>query len=315
MLLGSCSKSVDKDDDAPGGPSKEAGVPLPGGLPGVVKLDRQTQQRLQLKAEPLKAIAVVPELKGYGHVLDPTPLAELVTEWATAQASATASAQESARVRALQEGNNASLRALQAAEAATTRDRLLVQSTRQRIALAWGIAVSDRPDLPSLVRDLTSQHRVIARIDLPAGEEIAGSPGAARLIGLADESHSMPAAFLGLAPTTDPQMQSEGLLYLTRDNSLRLPARASVIGYLAQAGSPLRGVLVPQSALLRYAGATWIYLQSDESTFRRVAVMLTHPVEGGWLAVDGLKPGDRAVTDGAQLLLSTELSGQLSLGD
>src|SRR6202022_2042475 len=91
--------------------------------PGVVKLDSRLQQRLHLEVEPLTALTSPAELKGYGRVLDPTPLAGLVTELATAQAAATASGKEFARLQSLQEDNNASIRALQAAEAAATRDR------------------------------------------------------------------------------------------------------------------------------------------------------------------------------------------------
>jgi multidrug efflux system membrane fusion protein len=264
--------------------------------------------------ERLTAITSPAELKGYGRVLDPTPLAGLVTELATAQAAATASGKELARLQSLQEDNNTSIRALQAAEAAATRDRLLVQSARDRMVLAWGRAVSQRPDLPALVQALTLQERLIARLDLPAGEQISGLAGTARLVGLADETRSTLAELLGPAPATDPQMQGEGLLYLTRDNSLHLAADAAITGYVALSGT-LHGVLLPRAAVLRHAGETWVYLQTDETQFRRVAVALTHPTESGWMISEGLKSGDRVVTDGAQLLLSEELKSQLSLGD
>jgi hypothetical protein len=315
VLLADCSRSVDKSAHESAGPAKEAGEPPQAGSRGLVKLDTRVQHRLHLKVEPLTAITTSAELKGYGRVLDPTPLASLVTELASAQAAATASGKEFARLQSLQEDNNASIRALQAAEAAATRDRLLVQSARDRLALAWGQTVSQRTDLPALVRALTTQERLIVRIDLPAGERITGPASTARLVGLADETHSTAAEYLSPAPATDPQMQGEGLLYLTRDNSLHLAADAAVTGYLALSGQTLHGVLLPRSAVLRHAGETWVYLQIDETQFRRVPVALTHPAEGGWLISQGLKSGDRAVTDGAQVLLSEELKSQLSLGD
>jgi hypothetical protein len=306
---------MDKGADESARAAKEAGEATRVGSPGVVKLDTQVQQKLHLKVEPLTATTTPAELKGYGRVLDATPLAGLVTELATAQAAAAASGKELARLQSLQEDNNASIRALQAAEAAATRDRLLVQSARDRMVLAWGRAVSQRPDLPALVRALTLQERLIARLDLPAGEWISGPAGTARLVGLADETHSTPAELLGPAPATDPQMQGEGLFYLTRDNSLHLAADAAITGYVTLSGQALHGVLLPRSAVLHHAGETWVYLQTDETQFRRVAVALTHPAEGGWLISEGLKSGGRVVTDGAQLLLSEELKSQLSLGD
>lgn len=313
--LADCSKPVEKNADESAGTTQDAGERTQVAQPGVVKLDTRVQQRLRLNVEPLGVIDTVAELKGYGRVLDPAPLAALVTELASAQAAAMASTQELTRLRSLREDNNASMRALQAAEATTTRDRLLVQSVRDRLVLGWGTAVSQRADLPALVRALTLQERLIARIDLPAGERLARPADTARLVGVVDDAHSLPAEFLGLAPSTDPQMQGEGLLYLTKDNSLHLAAQAAVTGYLVLPGQTVHGVLLPRSAVLRHAGETWVYLQTDDTQFRRVAVALTHPVEGGWLIPEGLRSGDRAVIEGAQLLLSEELKSQLSLGD
>ena len=85
-----------------------------------------------------------PELKGYGKVLDPAPLAALVTELASAQAAYTASSNELARLKTLEGQGNASARALQTAEAAAQRDHLAVQSARERLTLSWGKAVADQ---------------------------------------------------------------------------------------------------------------------------------------------------------------------------
>ena len=57
-------------------------------------------------------------------MLDPAPLAALVTGLATAGAAYTASSTELARLKTLEGQGNASVRALQTAEAAAQRDRL-----------------------------------------------------------------------------------------------------------------------------------------------------------------------------------------------
>jgi multidrug efflux system membrane fusion protein len=233
----------------------------------------------------------------------------------SAQATLQASDREFARVRRLLDQNNASIRAAQGAEAAAVRDRLAVQSARDRLAVSFGRTLAQRSDATTLVRALSLQERVLVRVDLPAGEGLAGPPQSARLIALADETRSMPAEFVGAAPGTDPQMQGQGFLFLTRDNSLQLAPEAAVLGYIALRGEPLRGVLVPRSALIRYAGQSWIYVQTAEAVFKRIPIPLTHAAEGGWLVSEGLKAGDRVVTDGVQLLLSEELKSQVSLGD
>ena len=78
------------------------------------------------------------EVKGYGHVLDPAPLAALQTELASARAAYIASSNELTRLNTMAAQGNASARAVQTAEAAALRDQLAVESARVRIALGWG---------------------------------------------------------------------------------------------------------------------------------------------------------------------------------
>jgi multidrug efflux pump subunit AcrA (membrane-fusion protein) len=80
-------------------------------------------------------------------------------------------------------------------------------------------------------------------------------------------------------------------------------------------GEALRGVLLPDTALVRYDTRTWVYVQKDATTFARTPVSLGPPLPGGWLITQGLRAADRVVTQGAQVLLSEELKPQTSLPD
>ena len=62
--------------------------------------------------------------------------------------------------------------------------------------------------------------------------------------------------------------------------------------------------------MVRFGGATWIYLQTAEESFQRVEVTLDSPLQNGWFVGKGLKPQDKVVTVGGQELLSEELKGQ-----
>jgi hypothetical protein len=68
-------------------------------------------------------------------------------------------------------------------------------------------------------------------------------------------------------------------------------------------------VAVPRSAVLRFNGATWVYRQTSDETFERLEVALDRPLENGWFVREGLKPGEKLVTVGAQQILSEELKG------
>ena len=70
-------------------------------------------------------------------------------------------------------------------------------------------------------------------------------------------------------------------------------------------------MVVPRNAVLRFNGATWVYLQTGGDTFQRTEVALEQPLENGWFVRQGMKAGDKVAVGGAQQLLSEELKGQL----
>jgi hypothetical protein len=310
ILLVGCSKS--DQNEKPEGASTETSKAQP---PGTVELKVNLQQMLHMKIEALSAASAPPELTGYGLVLDPAPLAAMVSEWAVARAAATASDQELERTKILHRQNTASERALQAAMSTAARDRLTVDSIRARVSLSWGRVIASRTDLSELLRALTAQDRVIVRVELPAGEAPSAPPLRARLAALSDANKTIEAEFLSSAPTTDPQLQGQGFLFLTHHNALNLTPGAAVTADLELVGESLSGVLVPESALLRQDTRIWVYKQQSETSFVRTPVLLGPSRPGGWLVTQGLRAADKVVTQGAQVLLSEELKPQTSLPD
>ena len=131
----------------------------------IITLDAETQKRIALSVEPAKPATIQPELKGYGRVLDPAPLAALVGEGESAQAALAASQKEFERLRLLNEQKSASDRALQAAEAAARHDQILLAAARARLVSAWGNTIAEQSDLPALVLSLASLRRALVRVD------------------------------------------------------------------------------------------------------------------------------------------------------
>ena len=119
------------------------------------------------------------EVKGYGRVLDPAPLAGLLNELVSAQAATNATAREWERQKTLSAQTNTSARALQAAEAAAQHDQLAVQSVRDRLALAWGATLAGRNDLTDFVQSLTARQAVLRPRGL-AGRRSLGRPARRR---------------------------------------------------------------------------------------------------------------------------------------
>lgn len=281
----------------------------------VLTMDDETQKRIALKIAALVPMQLEPEVKGYGRVLDPTPLSSLVAELVSARATAEASQKELERLKVLSTQDNTSARVLQTADAATQRDRALADSARQRLLVGWSSAIADRKDLADLVQSLATGDNALVRIDLLAGEFLKTQPLGARLFALSDENNAVEAEFIGTAPAVDAQTQGQGFLFLVKSRQPGFVAGAALLGYLKIAGEVRNGVVIPRAAVTRFNGKPWIYLETAEHTFVRREISLETPLADGWFVGQGMKPGDRVAVSGAQLLLSEEQKYQIHMGD
>ncbi len=313
VALTGCSRAhLPQGDEGGGNAPAKATTPKQS---GTVEVRPEVQRALQFKIEPLRIATAPRQISGYGRVLDPQPLVALVSEWVAARAAAVSSGEELQRLKRLEKENTASMRALQAAEAAAVRDRMLAQSIRDRIELSWGSTLVVRADLAALVQALVAQDRLIIRVDLPDGQGASIQPQRARITSLLNPERTLEAEYLGPAPTTDPQLQGRGFLFLTSNNPLGLTAGAALTASLELVGTGIQGVFLPDSAVVRYEARTWVYRQRSPTSFVRVPVSLGTALPGGWLITDGLHPNDRVVTQGAQVLLSEELKPETRLAD
>ncbi len=281
----------------------------------VVKLDPNEQSLIGLKVAPLAAAEAPSEVKGFGRVLDPAPLAALVTEGASAQAALQASTKEYERVQTLfAQNQNASARALETAQAALNKDRIALESVQLRLLAGWGKEIASRVDLPALVASLAARQAALIRVDVPLGDGPPAPPVGARLAPAGAPDHVIEAQMLGPAPTTDPQSQTEGYLFLAQTDALA--PGAAVVAWLAVPGPARSGVVIPREAVLRHEGQTFVYLQTREGVFQRQAVVLERPLGAGWFVPAGandhspLQPQENVVVVGAQQLLSEELKGR-----
>jgi multidrug efflux system membrane fusion protein len=84
----------------------------------------------------------------------------------------------------------------------------------------------------------------------------------------------------------------------------------TVIAYLPTSSQTTQGVAIPANAIVWYGGQPWSYVQMAANRFGRYPVPEQFPMNGGFFAKRGFKPGERVVTSGAQLLLSEELRPQ-----
>ncbi|ODU23986.1 MAG: hypothetical protein ABS95_02565 [Verrucomicrobia bacterium SCN 57-15] len=278
----------------------------------VVSLDAETQKRIALATAPVVATNFSAELRGYARVLDPSPLAALMADLASAEAALSASTNELKRARTLfAQDQNVSGRTLEQADVAARHDQIALATLRTKLMVAFGKPLAERTDLPTLVLNLGALDAALVRVELPVGAELKAVATGARLFSLGDLSNSIQAQLIGAVPSVEPQTQGQAFLFLANAGAGRLVPGQSLVALIPVSGEPRPGVLVPVGAVLRAEGRLWVYVQSGETNFVRRSVAPDQPVNGAWFVTNGVSGGERVVVTGAQTLLSEEFKGNI----
>jgi hypothetical protein len=276
----------------------------------VIHMSDETQGDVGIVVTNLAAINLAAEVRAYGRVLDPVQLAAAFGEFTAAQAANENSQAELQRLKTLAAQNNASARALQAAEAAAARDQVQFESARLKWVATGCSTMSQRPDFSALMKSLDSLESALVRVDLLAGEKLPSPPVGARLTTLSGDQ--VAAGFLGAAPMVDPQTQSRGFLFLVQTNAAAFAPGAAVTALVQISGEAVNGTVVPRDAVVRTGGKGWVYvLNAGGEAFTRKEIALDHATETGWFVRAGAAAGEFVVVSGAQTLLSQEMKASL----
>lgn len=328
-------KEVEADQDKPGAAretSKEADRDKPAAAPqriatvdgqSVVKLDEETQRRSGIETTPVSTASGREPVRAYAAVLDVARLTELSNSALNAQvqvsaANAKIAASRAAFLRAQTlylDSQNVSLAVLQAAEAAYAADRAALAAAQAQAATFGATARQEfGPALgglqSGLVADLIQRRRVLLQITAPPGSAIGEPPATVTV--QADAGRQVQAQRVSTAARTDPKVQGVSFYYVASAESGLLPGM-NVLALLPT-GEARSGAVVPPSAVVYWQGQSWAYLRRDEDAFQRIPVSTATPAPQGGYVVQGLAPGARLVTRGAQLLLSEELRPQAQAG-
>ena len=96
-----------------------------------------------------------------------------------------------------------------------------------------------------------------------------------------------------------------GEAWLVESKSLNLPSNSPVL-VIAESSKKLNGVEIPTDSVVRYAGKSWIYLQTQSNEFERKNISENFPTSAGFFTTE-ISKDEVIVTEGAQTLLSEEL--------
>jgi RND family efflux transporter MFP subunit len=156
--------------------------------------------------------------------------------------------------------------------------------------------------------------RLLARVDVPAGETVATDLTSASIVPLGNDAKPLIGERVGFAGSVDPKTQGQPFVFRVTDASGALRPGLSVTAYLEAPGPARAGAVAPRSAVIWQSGKSWVYVQTAKEKFARREVALEDPASGGWFT-RSLKPGDKVVTRGAQMLLSEEFKSQIRVED
>lgn len=248
----------------------------------------------------------------YGVVMDLQPLVDWRGRYVSAQAQDqaarvqwTVAKAEWDRLRQLHaEDQNASLKAVQAAQADAERARSAAESAeaslrglRADALQQFGAEVAGwAQGKPGPMGQLLAHKASLVGIAL--GD---GAPPATLQVSMGGGPR-WTARWVGRSPRADPKLGSGPELYLVPAG---LPANSSVVAWLASRAAGA-GVFVPLPAVVWYADQPWAYVRRDASRFARVPLLDATETPDGYVARGGITPGASVVTQGAGLLLSQE---------
>jgi hypothetical protein len=284
------------------------GEPLP-----TLSAEQQRAVGIVIAAAPTARLAQ--RIAAYGRVLDPSQLVADAGRLESSRAAARAAAAETARLRGLYRGANASLKSLQVAEARQAEARARVRQAQSAFLLRWGpLGHLGHAQRAALIQQLATGRELLLRADLPGRHSLGVLPEEA----LVDvDGVRVPARVLGALPQV-ARLQSVGLLLRMRNPPAGLGPGAQLPVMLR--GADRAGRLVPDGALLYGRNGAYVYhampddAKDGDTQFAPLRVSLLQQVGKAWL-VTGLRARDRIVVQGAGVLWSMQGLGNKSQDD
>ena len=146
---------------------------------------------------------------------------------------------------------------------------------------------------------------LLARVELPCGEIVDGASARIVVAGRDEVLKGERVAW------TAGDARTRGQAFIFRVSTKELRPGLAVTAYIAAKGEPLKGVVIPRAAVIRYAGKMWAYVQ-DGDAFEREELIDAKPVADGWFVTSKFEEKQKVVIGGAQTVLSEELKSQIA---
>lgn len=220
------------------------------------------------------------------------------------------------RSKSLYEKNLASEQDFQAAQSAFLSDKADINSAlsnlrsqKSSILEQWGNNLSNWIfSGSSSLKRLLALKDILIQISLPPYEMNIKTPARVFIQPPSGTGNRISCRFISSGHLANAQFQTKTLYYITSDASLS--AGMNVKAFLP-IGNNLTGVVVPASSIIWYKGKAWVYIEQFPNKFVRIEIDTDNAVNDGFFIPGNngvINPGVTVVINGAQLLLSEELT-------
>lgn len=305
----------EEEIESPSRITEKAGV-------SVVHLPLPTQQNSGIKTAKVISTGFRGEIKSFGNVVNIDSLIDaksnylnLKTNANVAQANNQQNIQQYQRLKTLNDDDkNVSDRAVQEALAAVNADNaniksyeLQLQNLKNSTRLRWGEALSAlifNEKSGAHLSNLIDRKNVLIQVSLPLATNTPASGSTIKISPLNDAGIPIQAIYVSPAATADTNGFGKTFYYSAPADQLRIGMRVNVeLGDTKS--NAVEGVIIPNNAVVWYAGTPWAYFKQDQDQFVRKPISADNEVDTGWFNKN-LSADSEVVVNGAQLLLSEE---------
>lgn len=293
----------------------------------VVKLNLASQQNSGIHVQPLQAYEHHGNIKVLGTVVSIQTLVDynsqyqaLKTQLAVAESVLPNHQLQYQRYKQLNEDDkNVSDKAVHEAQALVINDQTQIKSAQAQlnaltdtIVAQWGkplaALITQHPSSGPL-HDLITQKKVLVQASFPLSFKEPEANSAIYITPIQDEIKPIRAEYVSQSIQTDISNIGKTYFYSAPADLLRVGMRVNVVPSQSSS-STIKGVFVPNQAIVWHGGMAWIYVKTKPDTFLRKPVASDIELDNGWFD-NSLTPGTEVVTRGAQLLLSEEFKFQI----
>jgi hypothetical protein len=294
----------------------------------VINISAATQKQSEITTSPLKSGKHQSSVSSYGSVVSIDNLIDLRSRYLAAKAdievlrtALSYNKSEFARLQALnQDDKNISDKAVATARSNIKADEAKIaaaessaKSITDSMRQMWGDTLTQHAtnlEKSELLQNLISNQEVLIQITLPFDAAEPAQNSSIMIAPTAAPGQSIRALHLSRAPASSSTIQGKTYFYHAKTKELRAGMQVNAVS--ATTSKMSDGVIIPNSAIIWYAGKSWVYKKTADDKFSRIPVDTDIEIGNGWFYQGSLKPDDQVVTSGAQLLLSEEFKSQIT---